>query len=97
MKKLEIYVCSTLENGTASFFRKSHKVGKLYVPPEIGTKFTAACLAPANHRELQVMEVKNVRVKENSARVLFETETSSDTLRDCLIPEGYEEVSSFFE
>ena len=93
--KLEVYVCSTLENGTTSFFRKSHKVGKSYVPPKIGAPFTSFTLAPINHIRIQTCEVKDVREKENSTGVLFGTETPSDVLRECLLQEGYEEVYGF--
>ncbi len=90
---VEVFFTSTLQNGalTKRFF-KTPFTWSSALP--IGTDV----YFPSNYGKGSLKGVViNVRVMENSTRVLLGTERPTEDMRDFLIPEGCKEFSSWLD
>lgn len=93
MKRV-VYVYSTKPNGALakSFFKKSFEVEGLRAPPKVGS------IVPPLHGGLKQGVITDVKYKPTKVvKVWVATETPLWALRDCLIPDGWEEVNSHQE
>lgn len=94
-----IYIFSILSSGTMiqSFFKKSFEVDESFVPPKNGWIIPPACMA-SNWGRLKSGVVTDVKINGKLYRGQgVATETSDKDLRDCLIPDGCEEIFSPLE
>ncbi|OGZ63098.1 MAG: hypothetical protein A2639_01805 [Candidatus Staskawiczbacteria bacterium RIFCSPHIGHO2_01_FULL_34_27] len=90
----EFLVYSSICNGNGKVLFKKDFQGNPQNLPEVGLVVKPAhLLSNWQNSHLEQGTIMDVQVSKNSIRIWVETETSTNELRDILVPEGWQEVS----